>query len=200
MELKDRIKALRKKAGIQQKTLAYALEISQSTVSHWESGRQEPNPAQRRKLAKFLNITEAELFGGSPPIKEGQPEYQKSSHIPVVLQIIENEETGIELKQLEPAEDINFTNCQAIKITTNSMAPIVLKGQKVIYRKGDTVANGDLVLVTLKSGKNILKKYFKSHGNDLVTLQSLNVSEVCEPLIISEEKIRTIYKVVGIKL
>lgn len=66
MHIGQQIEKLIKERRIQQKNLASILEVGQSTVSHWISGRQEPNPAQRKKLCDYFNITEAELFGASP--------------------------------------------------------------------------------------------------------------------------------------
>jgi len=67
MKINDKIKQLREAKSIQQKTLALTLGVAQSTVSNWESGRQEPNPAQRQKLCKYFGIIEAELFGAISP-------------------------------------------------------------------------------------------------------------------------------------
>ena len=66
MHIGQQIEKLIKERGIQQKSLASILEVGQSTVSHWISGRQEPNTIQRKKLCKYFNITEAELFGATP--------------------------------------------------------------------------------------------------------------------------------------
>lgn len=75
MNIGERIKQIRKSKNIRQKELAVRLKTRQSTVSAWEVGRNEPNPAQRRKLCKILGISEAELFGApkvdiSPEILE----------------------------------------------------------------------------------------------------------------------------------
>ena len=64
MELKDRIKILRKERHLAQTQIAKALGIDQSTVSYWEKGRQEPNTIQRKKLCQFLGITQSKLFKG----------------------------------------------------------------------------------------------------------------------------------------
>lgn len=66
MNVGERIKALRDERKIQQKKLASLVGVNQATVSYWESGRQEPNPIQRKKLCEALGISEAELFGGIP--------------------------------------------------------------------------------------------------------------------------------------
>lgn len=62
MSLKEKIKRLRKAKNMQQKKLALLLGVNQATVSYWESGRQEPNTIQRKKLCNIFGISEAELF------------------------------------------------------------------------------------------------------------------------------------------
>jgi len=64
MELKDRIKILRKERGFTQAQVAAGALVDQSTASYWEKGRQEPNAAQRKRLCAFLGITQSELFKG----------------------------------------------------------------------------------------------------------------------------------------
>ncbi|MCP4650789.1 MAG: helix-turn-helix transcriptional regulator [PVC group bacterium] len=198
MELRDTIKSLRKERKIQQKALAYALLVNQSTVSHWESGRQEPNTKQRKKLAKFFDITEAELFGGIPPVKEAEAEYKRASNIPVIWEVTSNNENNFELKPLESGEYINFKDCKAIKITTNSLAPFVLKGQKIIYREKAPINNSDFVFAILANGEYHFRRYFQNKRT--ITLQSILMSESCEPLLIQGKEIKTLNKIVGIQV
>ncbi|GLZ41891.1 transcriptional regulator [Actinokineospora sp. NBRC 105648] len=51
----------RKAAGYTQDDLAEALHIDRSTVHRWESGRSEPLPYIRPKLARLLGLTAAQL-------------------------------------------------------------------------------------------------------------------------------------------
>lgn len=64
MELKDRIKILRKEKHLTMLEFGKGAKVAESTVSYWEKGRQEPNTTQRRRLCRFLGITQSELFKG----------------------------------------------------------------------------------------------------------------------------------------
>lgn len=86
MHIGKHIEKLIKDHGIQQKNLASVLDVGQSTVSHWISGRQEPNPAQRRKLCEYFNITEAELFGAPP--QKISPEILEALQDPVAVKVL----------------------------------------------------------------------------------------------------------------
>ena len=51
----------RKAAAYTQESLAEALHVDATTIGNWETGRTEPLPYKRPKLAKLLRITAAEL-------------------------------------------------------------------------------------------------------------------------------------------
>lgn len=57
-----RIKEHREKTGLTQKQLAQKLNVGLSTVTQWEQGLRNPNGVQRKRLAQFFNISEAELY------------------------------------------------------------------------------------------------------------------------------------------
>lgn len=61
--LGQRIKYYRKKAGIQQKSLAETLGISTSALNYYESNKRQPTAVMLSNIAKILNITGDELLG-----------------------------------------------------------------------------------------------------------------------------------------
>lgn len=197
MSLRDRIKDLRKEKNIQQKELAYTLGISQSTVSHWESGRQEPNTGQRKKLANFFKITEADLFTEGPLIRDTQAVYESLPQIPVIMKVSGADINGLALEPVNPEENLKFKNCQAMKILTNDLAPILLKGQTIIYQEAE-LQNGDLVLVDLTNEAQHIKKYFNDPANQIITLHSIIPTDSSEPLIIKSNQIKSLTKIIAI--
>ena len=58
-----RLKELREKAGLSQAAFADKLNISQSTVGMWESGKREPNFKMTQYIADFFNTTTDYLLG-----------------------------------------------------------------------------------------------------------------------------------------
>jgi transcriptional regulator with XRE-family HTH domain len=59
-----KVRELRLAAGLTQMELARKLDVDQSAVSLWESGKTKPCRKYRRKLARYLKCTEADLVGG----------------------------------------------------------------------------------------------------------------------------------------
>lgn len=66
-ELNERLRQLRKKAGLSQEQLAEALNISRQAVSKWESGVSNPDVQNIVQLGKLYGIsTDSILLGESP--------------------------------------------------------------------------------------------------------------------------------------
>lgn len=59
-----KIRRLRVKAGLTQRELGDKLQVSQVLVSHWETERSTPSPAQRKRLEQILG-------GGKAQEEEG---------------------------------------------------------------------------------------------------------------------------------
>lgn len=62
------LQRIRKAKGMSQKELADALNVTQGTVSAWESGRWDPTVENLRAAAKVLGVTVDELIG--EPLEE----------------------------------------------------------------------------------------------------------------------------------
>ena len=76
MELGERIKQIRKDAGLSQGAFAQLFSVSHQSVQKWESGDSRPDIDKLEKIAKFANITLDELVTGE---KKGaiMPTYDK---------------------------------------------------------------------------------------------------------------------------
>jgi len=61
------VKALRKKAGLQQKELAYMVDVSRPTVSEWENNKKDPSGERLKKLAQVFGVDELVILGVVPP-------------------------------------------------------------------------------------------------------------------------------------
>ena len=59
----ERIKELRKEQGLSQKALAEHLGCTQSMISFWENGVNEPTESSIRNVALFFNVSADFLIG-----------------------------------------------------------------------------------------------------------------------------------------
>jgi transcriptional regulator with XRE-family HTH domain len=68
VEFKDRLKAARKAKGLSQEALGEAMDaMSKQGISHWETGRYEPNIQQLTKLCEVLECSADWLILGKSP-------------------------------------------------------------------------------------------------------------------------------------
>ena len=63
-EFAQRLRVLRKRAGLKQEELASLINISTKTVQRWEYGERIPRANELQSLAAALHVTEAELLNG----------------------------------------------------------------------------------------------------------------------------------------
>lgn len=59
----NRINRLRKESGMNQKELGAMLGVGQTTVSAWETGKNEPDNESMNKMAKFFQVSIGYLMG-----------------------------------------------------------------------------------------------------------------------------------------
>ena len=62
----ERLRALRKKAGLTQEQLARAVNVSLKTVQRWEFNKRQPRMEEIKALAIALGVSEADLLHDSP--------------------------------------------------------------------------------------------------------------------------------------
>jgi transcriptional regulator with XRE-family HTH domain len=60
----NRIKELRKQKKMTQKSLAEHLQIADSTLSYWETGKYEPDNESLKKLSRFFHVPIDYILGG----------------------------------------------------------------------------------------------------------------------------------------
>ena len=61
--LPERLKSVRKKAGLTQKQIAEKLQVGQNSYSNWEKGKRTPIQPTIEKLAEILNTSTDYLLG-----------------------------------------------------------------------------------------------------------------------------------------
>lgn len=59
----ERLKQLRSEAGIGQNKLAETLQISNASISYWETAKQEPTAEAIFKLAQYFNVSADYILG-----------------------------------------------------------------------------------------------------------------------------------------
>ena len=172
------LKVYRIKAGLSQKEVAAALNISQGAVSAWELGRNNLNPEMAEKLAKLYRISSDRLIGSQrqsvlwDPKKEEQrdvPDETGSHHI---LTTLRNYERNQEVTHFVICE-ISITpeykkeigsDIRIIEAVGNSMIPTICPGDQLICIMDDFWQSGDIVLIDINDSKTIKRIFLNKDG------------------------------------
>lgn len=179
--MNNNIKMVRKKSGLSQKEFAAILNVHQTAVSQWETGRTTPDIEILSRMANLFNTTIDEITGNTNARKGKQiPVYGKvAAGIPLsaIEDIIDYEE--IDEKTAANGEYI------ALQIKGDSMEPKISNGDVVIVRLQSDFNNGDTVVVTINGDEATCKKIKKTPEG--VLLISTNSSY--EPMFYSAKQV-----------
>lgn len=69
----EKVKRVRKVAGLTQEQLAQAMGVSRQAVSHWENGHSLPDEATLLRLAQALHTTPEQIALAPPPLPVEEP-------------------------------------------------------------------------------------------------------------------------------
>lgn len=94
MEIKDKIKALRRTRGISQKELSQIIGVTKTTVSNWETGFAEPNGKALMKLSEFFDVAPDYLVG--LPTAEEIPAEKIDLKVELIDRILEADEKTVD--------------------------------------------------------------------------------------------------------
>ncbi|MBU1121721.1 MAG: XRE family transcriptional regulator [Candidatus Omnitrophota bacterium] len=169
MHLGERIRQLRKKHSWQQKELALKLNCPQSTVSMWETKKQEPNPSMRKKICAIFGITQAELFADSC-IKETC----STQSAPVL--------NWNQLNQLAPLKDslpknssnnyiytsVKGNNIFSLEINDDRMSPEFKEGDTIIINPNAQINPNDYIIILDKESETSSITQFKKYGDKII--------------------------------
>lgn len=62
-EMAGRIRALRKEKNVDQNTMALGIDVSNASISYWETGKQIPSAEVIYKMSKYFNVSADYILG-----------------------------------------------------------------------------------------------------------------------------------------
>ena len=168
----NRIKLLREEKKIRQDELAKVLSISPSAVGMYERDEREPNDEITLKLANYFGVSTDYLLGKSDNRNSDVP----ISRIPILGTVKagydwlaeENIVDYITLKENIP----NVDEYYALRITGDSMLPLLAEGDLVIVHDQDDVESGQTAVVLINGEEATVKKVVKT--KDGIELHAMN--------------------------
>ena len=188
---KDRLKELRKAAGLSQAQLSARVGVSQQAVGKWENGKSSPDPDTLTALAKLLGVSTDDLLGKAPAPSFSLPYAQTG--IPVVGTVragygalAYEEDYGTELASVkDPSSYFDLV------VKGDSMEPRIREGDLALVHKQPTLDSGDLGVLIYGEGEGTLKRYLVRGSS--VVLQPFNPDY--EELVLSGEELEHLHVV-----
>lgn len=179
-----RIREIRKNKKITAKELAECVNVAESTMCLYETGKREPDFKTLIAIAEQLGVTIDQLFG------EANLSIKKGVRIPVYGSVA----AGIPIEAItdiedyeEITEDMARTgNFAALKIKGASMEPRIVDGDVVIVKLQDDVDSGDIAIVMVNGDEATCKKIKKTPEG--VMLISINPNY--EPMFYTNREIK----------
>ena len=98
MTIKNKIKELRLERRLGQKELGKLLNVGQTTVSAWETGKNEPDYKSIHAMAELFGVSADYLMGYDTSILKGETRMKLSDWKDVLL-----------LQEMEALEDFGYT-------------------------------------------------------------------------------------------
>lgn len=186
MTIGDKIKQLRKSAGLTQTELGNRLGVKKNAVSKWECGRVEDIPASKIKaMANLFDVPTSYLIDEDPPSPAPEP----SNVAPVSLSrnvrrinVLGSVPAGVPTEAVEDIIDWEelpeemFSGGReyfGLRVAGDSMFPDILDGDVVIIRKTPTCNSGNVAVVYV-NGYDATLKQVKFSEDGSITLQPRN--------------------------
>lgn len=186
----NRIRALRKKAGLTQQQLAEKIGVTNGAISLWELDRNSIGGTSAMQMAKLFDVSVAYLLGQDDTFTGNEMQKPSGVRIPVVGAI----RAGIPITAIEEIEDweeipdsmARTGDYIALRVCGASMEPKIFDGDVAIIRRQETVENGQIAAVLINGDEATIKQVKLSEAG--IMLIAFN-AEVYEPHFYTNQEI-----------
>lgn len=191
--LGERIRTLRERAGMKQTDLSKYLNISNSTLSQYETGQRVPSDEIKIKIANRFDVTVGYLLGTESSVRPLSAPLTSGTTISVLgevpagipIEAVENIIDEIELSEKMSNDGFEYF---ALLVSGDSMYPEYMDGDIVIVRRQPNAETGDDVIAYVNGYNATLKRLIKSERG--ITLRAVNPAY--ETKTYSNEEIQTL--------
>lgn len=197
----NRIQALRKKHGLSQQRLAQSLNVHQTAISQWETGRTTPDIEVATIMSQMFGVSLEYLLGISDDSLPSQSD-------PTWINVLGRVAAGIPIEAIEEVIDREqITESMArsgsyigLQIHGASMEPRMREGDVVIVRLQDDCDSGDTVIAMVNGDEATCKILQKTPDGIFL----LSTNPAYSPMFysnreIEEKPVRILGKVVELR-
>lgn len=212
-EISKKVKNLRNSLNLNQSDFAEKVGVKLQTISDWERGRTEPDINQLISISQTCSVTLDWLLTGkestfTPPIADlnklsGNSKIVEMQMYPVVNRVTAgNYDVLIEADNV--CEYIPLTlkrkNCFLLEVEGDSMtcddnSKSIQAGDYLLVDTTEIPVHGDVVVVLIDSGRQMVKQFFRSNGK--FEFRSFNPDH--PPIYVESEMVQVMYRVVYVQ-
>lgn len=194
MTMGEYIRQLRKERGLTQEQLGEMLspKVNRAAINKWEAGRvSNIKRSHIAQMATIFGVDPVKLmcFGDSLPLKNATP-LNDTVRIPLLGKVaagtpLFNEGNIIGEEYVDPRMVADGSSLFALRVSGDSMTPVLQNGDILIVREQPDADDGDIVVATVNGEEACVKKL--KRYPDALALVSLN--PMYEPMIFSGEQV-----------
>ena len=165
MNMITRIEKMLNEQGIKRSTMLADLDIPSSTFSTWKKKGSDPDLKSVIKLANYLGVSMDYILNG----ETGNIQKIELDDEPIQIRVLGKVAAGIPIEAVEDVigeETISKKMAETgdyfgLRISGDSMEPLIHHGSIVIVRQQDDVENGDIAIVIVNGEDATCKKIEK---------------------------------------
>ena len=209
--LGSRIRTARENKNLDQKDLAYKLDIATRTLQRWEKGQQSPDSRHLMKIVRYTGVRPEWLLTGEnemyPPQqprgkiipfqKDSRLEMTRLVDIPLLSSVPAGKTAAMfhpeHVERYVTVDNVRDSNAFALIVKGNSMSPKIEDGDIVVISPSQEIRNGDICVVRVND-EDVLKKI--RMDNYYVNLIPLNPT--FEPVSVRKRDVTFIGKVIRV--
>lgn len=174
----NNIKELRRRSGLNQTEFAKKIGVTQGAISLWEGGRTRPNAEQLKAISDVFGVSIESIISDKRPSPPARPRHAAA---PIRVPVLGSIPAGIPMEAIEDIIDYEEVPADwgrggqeyfALKIRGNSMKPVYLNGDVLIFCRQDTCDSGQDCAVMVNGDDATFKRVRRT--SDGITLQPLN--------------------------
>lgn len=210
--LGKRIAEVRENSGLNQQQFADRVGVSQTQISAYERGVDQPRRATALNICREFDVNEQWLTEGKGPkykepvVNEGGLRYGTPvppgipDDIPIVGRgrggrgqfNIDGYPTGEGYKRVRRPFDVLDPHAFAVEVTGESMSPRYEEGDVVVCSPRKGWHSGDYCVVVTQDNEALVKKVHERDGHLILS----SLAPGYDPIMLPKEKIRAVHKIV----
>lgn len=208
MQIKDKLKQLRKDRGLKQEDVAFKLNMSTSAYGYYEQGKTTPPLYNLKKLANLYNISISELTGEKNDTVEMLGQAVTMNKYPYIDDYV-SAGSPVNIEGMKDVPNIyvpdellgSYAGSKRLfflKVNGESMNKIIPNGSTIgviSYDSINDIKNGDIVVYATED-HSFAVKYFYKEENKLIFKPSSTYHYYYDKAFDINDNIRIIGKVV----